>query len=372
MLHKNNLRLLILLLLVIISGCIVEYFPKMNDYEELLVVDGLITDQPGINTIKLSKSLPLWNRYKEKPLNNCIVSISDDIGQVFTLKEIKSGTYVTDSTTFRGIIGRTYSLHIKSTVDSITYTYNSTPMLMKPVPKIDSIYYEKKVFNTKYRNVTGCQIFLDTHDPLNNCRYFRWNYSETWEIHLPSVVTHRICWLSDKSKDISIKNTTILSESRITRFPIKTISDPNDRLSVKYSILVNQLSLNDDEYLYWERLKNTAEQVGGLYDQVPSIIPNNLHCEEDPEKPVLGYFSVSALSSKRIFIKDNFDWVYTECSMDTIYGTGPLPILDVPVFVVKDNTMLYPPHRIVTYKESCTDCRKRGTEVKPTFWENDK
>jgi hypothetical protein len=39
---------------------------------------------------------------------------------------------------------------------------------------------------------------------------------------------------------------------------------------------------------------------------IPSSIPSNISCIDDPNEKVLGYFSVSARSSKKIFIKDIF------------------------------------------------------------------
>jgi hypothetical protein len=52
-------KVTIILFLFILSSCITQFVPKTNEDKELIVVEGLITDQPGINTIKLSKSLPL-------------------------------------------------------------------------------------------------------------------------------------------------------------------------------------------------------------------------------------------------------------------------------------------------------------------------
>jgi hypothetical protein len=54
--------------LLLITGCITPFVPETDETEELLVVQGLITDQPGPNTVKLSKSQPLGNMNTEKPL----------------------------------------------------------------------------------------------------------------------------------------------------------------------------------------------------------------------------------------------------------------------------------------------------------------
>jgi hypothetical protein len=187
-----------------------------------------------------------------------------------------------------------------------------------------------------------------------------------------------VCWISDKSEGIYTKNTSVLGEDRIIRYPIISITNPIDKLSIKYSILVNQFSLNEDEYFYWERLKNTLEQVGGLYDQVPTEIPNNIFCVEDPLRKVLGYFSVSAKTSKRIFIKDNFagfDSQYEECITDTIMGTvltDTIRELNSFVWILIDNTNKVPSVIYTTYKRGCADCMARGTNIQPDFWNDDK
>jgi hypothetical protein len=106
------LRLLVILLILLISdGCIINYVPKISDYEEVLVVEGLITDQPGVYTIKISKSQPMWKKQYPQPLTGCIVSISDDLGKTYNLKEITSafGIYTTDQANFRGVPGRVYT-----------------------------------------------------------------------------------------------------------------------------------------------------------------------------------------------------------------------------------------------------------------------
>jgi hypothetical protein len=373
---KKTRLIQILLYLLLINSCVVQFIPDINEDQDLLVVEGTITDQLRVNTIKISRSAPLGINNFSKPLKGCKVWISDDLGINNALKETKDGTYVTDSTKFKGAIGRQYTLHIITTPGTTSiFNYESSPVEMKPVPPIDSIYYEKKVYVTWPQPVEGCQIYLDTHDPANNCKYYRWNYTETWEFHLPYNVTNRICYISDNSDGILIKNTSVLGEDKISRYPIYTITDPVDRLSVKYSILVNQYSLNEDEYHYWESLQNMSDQVGGLYDMIPSPIPSNIYCIENPDEKVLGYFSVSAVSSKRIFIKDNFQSVndlYFKCITDTIIGTGAIPGLNSSVWVIVDNSNLVPPKRYITDIIGCADCRARGSITKPSFWDNGK
>ena len=78
--------------------------------------------------------------------------------------------------------------------------------------------------------------------------------------------------------------------------------------------------MSEDEYSYWEKLQNVTQETGGLYDIIPSSISSNLICNENPEEKVLGYFSVSAKSTKRICIKDQFAGIfdpYAKCVSDS-------------------------------------------------------
>ena len=371
--------LILFLIFLFLNSCITQFIPQTNADKQLLVVEGLITDQPVVNTIKLSKSFPLGTTNTAGPLNGCIVSISDDLGNTYPLSEIYSGTYGTDPKIFKGEIGRKYSLHIKTNTlnNNFNFNYESLPVEMKPVPPIDSVYYEKKVIEEIEGIVKqeGCQIYLNTHDPANLCKFFRWKYSETWEFQIPYHIQNRVCWISNNSSEITIKNTSVLAQDKIERFPLLFISNQTDRLKVKYSLLVNQYSLTEDEFLYWEKLKNMSDQVGGLYDMIPSGIPGNVYCIDDPNEKVLGYFSVSASSSKRIFIEDHFAGIFTQytndiCITDTIYGNDIIPYLNNGIWVLLTNVI--PPMRVVTDIKGCADCTVRGTAIEPDFWKEGK
>jgi hypothetical protein len=367
---------------LLINSCITPFIPESNEYKELLVVEGLITDQYGINTVKLSKTLPLWERKRTaKPLKGCTVTISDEGGNLYQLTEKSAGTYITDSAKFQGNIGNKYVLHIKTNNPPLyNYSYESLPVEMKAVPPIDTIFYEKKVITEKDEShpfqEEGCQVYINTHGPSDYCRYYRWEYTETWEFRLPfSWPVNHVCWTSSNSSVINIKNTSGLSENRVYRYPLNFISNNTDRLNVKYSILVNQYSLNEDEFSYWEKRKNITENVGTLYDITPAELPGNIYCIENPGEKVLGYFSVSARDSKRVFIKDYFAGLvnlYSDCISDTIYGSAPIPNLNSSVWILEEVLFPYanPPYRVLTEIRGCADCTVRGSNVKPVFWDD--
>lgn len=362
---------LILLFTLFSKSCIVPYEPEYVENEEAVIVSGTITDQPGINIIKLTTSFPVKESAFVKPLQGCKVWISDEMGKIDTLKEINRGTYGTDSVSFRGQAGKIYTLHIKTNKAYGNLNFESYPMEMIAVPEIDSIYYEKRDYILNKMPVEGCNIYLDTHDMAGNCSFYRWEYSETWEFQLPFDVKYKVCWINEDSEDILIKNSAVLENGMVERFPILSIKSPVDRLKIKYSMLVRQYSLNEDEYLYWDRVRNISEQVGNLYDMIPAAIPNNIYCIENPDIKILGYFSVSATRSKRIFIKDNFkgqNGLYAGCIADTLYEGD----VRNNYWVLFDRSSNRIPYKVITYDSTCADCRSRGTDTKPSFWDDDK
>lgn len=368
---SNFIRLI--LLLVLAAGCTGPYYTDVDENQELLVVDGMITDQYRANKIKLSRSMPIGKPLVRKPVKGAIVTITDEKGIVTTLTESPAGTYSTDSLKFRGCAGSRYALNIKIN----NAKYETDFIEMKPVPPIDSLYYEKVVISASedINDVDeGCKIYADTRDPTGKCLFFRWDYSETWEYHIPYIVTNRICWVTDHSDEVLIKNTSIYSQARVSKYPILFIRNTTDKLKVKYSILVNQYSLNQQEFDFWEKVENISENVGNLYDITPVAIQGNIRCTTNPGETVHGYFSVSAVSQKRLFIQDKFlgqPNFYIYCATDTIYGSLPEEGLNTKFWVIEENIDEIPPIYVITEYRECADCTTEGTKIKPPFWDED-
>ncbi len=372
--YKNLVKYIALLLTpVLISGCVAKFIPEIEEDKELLVVQGLLTDQLAPDTIKLSRSLPLGQRIDARPVTGSIVTVSDDEGNFHTLPETIAGSYITPPSFIR-TPGRFYTLHINSG----GLNYESLPVEMIPVPPIDSVYYEKSVIEEPYQfseGVDACEIFLDTHDPTGKCKYYRWDFSETWVFRLLFEVPNSLCWISDNSHNVNIKSTAAFNESKIKRYPLIYISNFTDRLQYRYSIQVNQYSVNEDEFNYWEKISNIAVQVGSLYDIIPASVTGNIQCIENPGEKVLGYFSVSAKTSKRIFISNKFAGIinrYADCVSDVV--TRVPSGLNISVWILFTHPCSIPctPTYEITTRKECTDCTLRGSTIRPSFWVDEK
>jgi hypothetical protein len=151
------------------------------------------------------------------------------------------------------------------------------------------------------------------------------------------------------------------------------ISNETDRLSERYSVAVNQYSLSEAEFTYWGKIKRITQDVGSLYDIIPSTIGGNMFCVENPGEQVLGYFSVSAKTSKRIYIDDTFSGLinlYKDCPAGTIPGNEPIPGLNEYTWILYTISGMSGDSYVITHDHGCVDCTERGTTTRPEFWKD--
>lgn len=374
---------------MISTGCITQYLPESISDQEYFVVEGLLTDQLERPVIKVSRSVPLGSKATINPVGRCTVWISDGANK-FTFNESAPGIYVS-SMSIRGEAGKKYTLNIeivhyeKPNLRVVDYFLKSSPAELIPVPEIDSIYYEKVELRQEDGFSIpgeGCRVFLNTSSGSGTCKFYRWDYMETWMIENPGYpgAINRVCWVTKNSQEINVKNTSVLSENRIDRLPVKFISNESDRLLSRYRIEVNQYSISEDEFNFWSNLKDINEQSINLYDMIPSAISGNISCINNPGLPILGYFSVSARRSKSIYIDEPLKGQvnpYKDCLQDTLFKQKEDVIFPPPLFwefVGKYYWVVYltDNYVITTRNKECVDCTARGTTEKPSYWSEGK
>ncbi|HCC71707.1 MAG TPA: hypothetical protein DEQ09_11225 [Bacteroidales bacterium] len=370
----KHLIIYIFLLFIVIDSCTTKFVPEIDEYDNIIVVEGLLTDEYRTNHVKLSRTIPIGITGISSPLVDAHVYVQDDLNRIGMFYETRPGFYASDSLTFIGETGRTYTLHIHINGRE----YESNPMLLQEVQPIDSIYAEFRYEEDGlYPPLYQYTVYFDSFDPENNNKFFRWTYEEVWEYHLPwhyPPEYKRICWLSEKSSDIIIKNNSTSEEAIINKFPLLQLDNRSStRLFQKYSILLKQYSICEDEYNYWENMKKMTEEQGGLYDPIPQSLTGNITCIDDPAEPVLGYFSVSAVKDKRLFIKnDTLKYMPggQYCVTDTAYSIEEISGLGTYVFVLEE--IDEGAYFLLTRSEQCADCRVFGTNIPPFFWYDDK
>jgi len=394
--------------LVLVYSCVTSYQPDIPASDtRILVVEGQITDEVGPFRVKLSNTFDVdaMQQYGE-PVSTANVQIFDDQGNLYQLNYISEGWYETEDTLLQGVPGNTYTLNI--TTDDGTQ-YESTPVLMQEVPSIDSVYFEE-VTKTRFENGEAIDenwldIFVDAHDPSGQTNYWKWDFEETWEVDTPKDSVHininpedgpsytiavnlefekgnvqrgwdnkkERCWVTKPSASILIESTNSQSVDEILHYAINSIAPDIDKLHIKYSILVKQYALSKEMYNYWQKLKEFNEETGGMYDRIPQQVFANIVCCDGQSK-ALGYFWVSAVKTKRIFISSHDIQVKTKNAYDECgyFYPDKSKILYYFGTVTEVSNPKYKSFIGLEYwfgSEWCVDCRVYGTNKKPDFWE---
>jgi len=401
---QNLLKPAILLIFVcIFITCIDPFTTDLKKFESLLVIDALVTDENSSYTVRLSRTNK--TQFSEiSMLTGALVSILDDTGVSAFLHEAGNGVYKTDSLQFLGKPGRSYKINIATTDGN---EYESEFSFMYPVDQIDRIYFSKdqEIQSNGGETVEGIRIYLDS-ESNDEGRFYRWTYDEWWKIVVPdpkkfiylndSTIfevdqVKQICWGNKKSDDIIIQSTDIGGNNRIVKKPILFIdSEKTPRLLIKYCIDIKQLSVSEKEYEFWNHLKQINESGGDIFEKQPFPVFSNIHNINDPEETVLGFFQVSAVSHKRIYISAddiasmNLPKYIYNCNrtvlgpidfpppitgggitFDKIYKmyVGPVYAFVEPVYNSQHELL-----RLAFSKIDCTDCTLNGTLEKPDFW----
>lgn len=383
--------------------CVDPFEPEVGDYDSALVVDGVFSDSDQPSKVFLSRSFD-YNAIEVPLVSGAQVVIEDDQGNSHVLEETKEGTYETNPAQFSGQIGRTYRLLINTPDGN---RFESSWEAMKAAPPIETIegeFMERERDDPLQGSLPGLQLYLSTRDSEHNTRYYRWEFEETYQYLLrhPPVIRVEFgsppargndeifdidvadfegfrCWKTEASRQILVATTENLTEDVVSDFPLHFISNRTPRLAYRYSILVKQYAISKENYEFLNTVRELNQTTGSLFDAIPNEVFGNISSAEGKNVPVLGYFSVAGISTKRVFFdrSDNpfssFPPLGPECLNDTI----PLSFSTLNSKVNFNDWQLYDYHvndneeRIgyLLSRLPCTRCAGNdATNVKPDFW----
>nr|WP_255647337.1 DUF4249 domain-containing protein [Fulvivirga sedimenti] len=384
-----NLHILLLAILTF-TGCVDPFDPPVENYEELLVVEAFISDDPGPQVVYLSLTSPI-DTVRFLPVTGAEVLIKDQDGNQYSFNAAESGAYYSDPGVFIPLPGNIYVLEVRL---SDGRRIVSEPVEMKLTPPLTEVFYEQQAFVGAESGTIeeGFVVMANTDGLANEDIYLRYDWEETYmtvppypaffvyneqtEIIEPREDNISQCWIDQRSSAINIVTTEGRAITDIREHPIRYLSFRGVELNERYSIRVKQYAMDAEAYRFWKSLKETNESTGSLFDTQPFPLTGNLMNADDQNEPVLGYFDVASVSSERIFI-DKTDLpgstsapsLYRGCtssSVDTLVSASAVPAFVNSGFYISYYIF---PTGYVMVKPECVDCTLFGSNVKPDFWE---
>jgi hypothetical protein len=372
--------------MMLLAACIKQYDPVIDaNTASKLVVSGRITDTEGWQDVYVSLTSPVGDP-AYIPLQNCIVNIRDDKGNIFPTMEFDPGRYRAWITQDNLVAGTSYHVIVVTPDREIIV---SAPDQMSKCPPVDTVYYavEDLPTTTPGLNHRVVQYYADLNAPGDYSRFYKWEVDETWEYHsahsleyyydgffhtvYPPDSTNKICWITVPVNNVFTVSTKNLAANKYSKYPLHYVDGKSNRLLILYSLLLHQYALSEGAYNYWEQLRINSNDQGGLYEKQPIAIKGNLSSVTNPGKEVLGYFYAASTTSHRYFYHNIPDLDITAnngCQEDVLgrFGWSEFAADDYPVFFYYNETGAL---RILSAE--CIDCRKMGgTTTKPDFWPN--
>ncbi len=370
-----------ILTLLVLIGCRKPYDPPVVQTDhQYLVVEGLINTGTDSTIIKLSRTVTLKSKSTVRPEMGAMVTVESDQNGSYPLTDAANGNYV-----FPGLnLDKTlqYRLRIHTTDGNTYLTDFCTAKITQPIDSLEAIIKDD-----------GIDIRLDTHDPTNTSRYYRWKYEENYRFHAyydsyfmvvdnqvvsrPADKDEYSCFGADTSTTLILNTTTKLSQDVVYQTPITFVPSTSEKIETTYSIHVTQYALTADAYNYYTQLEKNSQQLGSIFDAQPSELPSNIHCINNPSIPVIGYITAGTYSEKRIFLQNHDLPAWLPMTIYDTYGQHGCEYLtqgvSKPADIVWWNQGT-PPFYTPTVKPEawaatiCVDCTLRGTKAPPPFW----
>ena len=316
--HITNSCLFVLFLSIFI-GCSEIYTPVIDATADALVVEGLITDGAGPFNIKLSKTVLYSSDSVSayKTVLGALLTVTDNENQSFLLTEAGNGNYTLPST-FKGIIGNSYRLHIETKDGNI---YESGLQKLIPPQTYDTIrgiFTSNGVigWNNQLKNVDGGEILVDLFksvpkgDSVPLCRFktnitIQYNYNvivkdtTNWHWVYNDWQTFQLNSNENITEDVSSSNSVVIKNHSIGIVPINMTSYglyPENPVEYFYYFLrIEQYTINRDSYNFYKNANNQLAATGKIFDPVTAQLYGNLKCINNPSKIVLGLFEVSSV-----------------------------------------------------------------------------
>ncbi len=361
-------------------SCIDPFEPEIDEQLEYTVIEGMISDTPGIHKVTVSKSTP-YGEANFHPVDGCVVVVENNQGDLAYYESAGQGVYEAWLTVPFLEVGKSYSVRVRTRNGN---QYHSDFDTLLACPPIDSVYYMEKSSGSADPDNTyrGIQFFNDVRGTNSGARNFRWISTATWEYHSPYTAeyiwtrkklipylkdTVSACYYTEIIPVVYAASTRFLTENSIYQNKLHYVSDQTPRLSDCYSLQVEQHSLSDQAFHYWEKLSAQSTQGSSFYEKQPASTEGNIYSENSYREKVLGCFYATQIQKKRIFVEKNelnFPVTAYTCTLDTLESFSAF-VFDSYYYLIASS----PGNQWLTAGKKCFDCTLQGGDNHiPDFW----
>jgi hypothetical protein len=344
MLEMKTKFTLLILSSILIFSCQEAFNPEdLDQSKKIPVIIGSLTEGKGpfIITMYWASGFESNNM---NYINGAKVNVIDDLGNIYTYKQVSPGHYRSDTSKLKCKTGRAYTLRI---ITSDNITFESTPELLENKPVVDTMYAEiglkaissKDIYgdlNISYQK--GLYIYTDYKIQSDTTQFLKFNTltvtqtkAEMIGIQNPPTIYCRYIGLDNEVPDVketySVNPYQMLKKHNVTFLPyVYDINGGTDSTAPPMiagwlvDLTVSRISAH--AYRYYKLIADQLTANSSIFDPVPSKITGNISCINDSLSTVLGFFEVYSSSS----ICYGFSWYTgaTKYVQIKVEGSGPI------------------------------------------------
>lgn len=326
-----------ILLISTAFACQEEYEdPNLNQPINGIAIEGIITNLPGPYRIDITRPVPYnHSDYTHQSFINCSVTLFGSDGSVELLKEKQPGAYYTSDDGIQGKTGEKY--YIRVVTPALDTIYSDTCKIVETKVSIKtSCEFGSKSFLTERNDgeiqeitQTGVNMYLYA-TPLSTEPYYysiesividqklHYFYPETKYIIMPPsfpVYSWKKYKLSNElilkanatNKYQEIKKYNIGFIPQYNYFSVKGDSFNDPPITKGYIVTTHVFSLPESVYGILTKIAQQVNPENSIFDPIPVSIVTNLHCVNNKELKVYGYFGAAQVTYQTHFVYWSFN-----------------------------------------------------------------
>lgn len=315
------------MVIVTFFACVEPFEINYGSQNEILFIEADINDLDAEQFVRIQKNTPSEKNIDYLNVETAKVQVTENDTKVYDCAYSEGGKYKLPEG-FLGKIGASYKLRFELDGKS----YQSSTETISSVAPIESIYsvLNKNGIDYKGKKVDGHEIYIDTKDINTDKQFYLWQwrlfekqgYCRSCEggrfnvNPLPlgrcvedanlmrrgttyDYLCNKDCWDIFYNQEVNVMSDKYSNGQSIKGRLVAKVPFFQFRNAL---IEVQQYSISQSAFEYFNILINQTQRNGSLADTPPAGLVGNVKNIEDSTEPIGGFFMVSSKTTKTFII----------------------------------------------------------------------
>jgi hypothetical protein len=265
----------------------------LQDGTTLYVADAFITNESKQQFIRLTTTASYFDNSFAPPIKGATVTVSGSDGSMYNFVENINGYYIWEPS-FAGekidSIGANYTLNVSIGAELFLAT-----SVLNPVPPIDSIAFE---YDDEEK---------EDDDDGYTAEFYATDIADRVDFYWIKAFRNGKKVGDDGNFSLTDKDAAfgdLADDGKLFIFPLRvfTINESDTYYQINDSVRVELYSINEEIHEFLEAV-SVQTNNGGLFATPPANVYGNIRdANNQPQKKMLGAFSISAVSKIRAIV----------------------------------------------------------------------